>query len=931
MITGGRQHRRSLAAHLTAWLILVLTMAGGLLAERASATTPTYTSNYVWDTNRRLLTMIIEPDTGTGNRVATKFVYDVDEELIETDRGMTTQANGSDFTALEKTTYAYDQVGNRIQTEVYNGTATPALALAQTAYDADNRQTCSVARMNAAAYSSLLATAVSGSTVASTLSTGACTLGIEGANGNDRISQLNYDAAGQKTSEIRAVGTAKQITYGIYSYTSDGKLATVEDANLNVTTYLYDGFNRLHETDFPINTLGANQSSTTDYNSNCTSAAPTGSNLERYCYDLNGNRTALHKRDGSIITYVYDNLNREVAKHWPTGGGSLDVYSGYNSSTGQVGYDLLGHQIYAHYASEGGSGVNYSYDITGRLLTETTGSLTMTYAYDVAGNRVQVTWPDSFYAGYLYDADNNLTTVNENGATSGVQLLAVYSYNYSSTGLGRRIGVSRGDGSGAAYSYDNADRLTNLADTIPSGATGSSEALAFTYNPASQILSRAGSSAAYDYAGYTSGTTNTAYDGLNRDGTIAALGTLPGGTACSTSSPSYGYDSNGSLLYDGSRAFCYDSENRLISASIPSASTTASLAYDPLGRLQTYQTVISGTTATTTFLYDGDRLSAEYNGSTLLRRYVHGLGSDVPLVWYEGALGTTDRRFLHKDNQGSVIAWSNAASATPISYGAYGEPTSWTGSRFSYTGQIILGELKLYHYKARVYDPSSGRFLQTDPVGYGPDINWYAYVREDPVNNADPSGNSGCGTNGNTGTPTAAYCGDPAGQPPPSSGTSMVGVSGSGTAGIPKTPIKASGSVTVGVAFNKTEVRGFVSVGGTVGPGKGAAGATTGGESVSGGVMVGHHNGDPVDTGGPFKHVEGTAADGVAVTPNHFSGTSADGSRQVQGTSVTVGVGEGVSVGGGGSQTWVSPAVNVQDLGDYVKDWAFTEPTGGGP
>ncbi|MGH8168859.1 MAG: hypothetical protein ACREQ1_16590, partial [Woeseiaceae bacterium] len=76
------------------------------------------------------------------------------------------------------------------------------------------------------------------------------------------------------------------------------------------------------------------------------------------------------------------------------------------------------------------------------------------------------------------------------------------------------------------------------------------------------------------------------------------------------------YDLNGNLSSDGATSFGYDAENRLVAAS---GAQTAALAYDPLGRLFE----ISGPADSTQFLYDGDRLVAEYDGSgNLERRYV---------------------------------------------------------------------------------------------------------------------------------------------------------------------------------------------------------------------------------------------------------------------------------------------------------------------
>ena len=141
-------------------------------------------------------------------------------------------------------------------------------------------------------------------------------------------------------------------------------------------------------------------------------------------------------------------------------------------------------------------------------------------------------------------------------------------------------------------------------------------------------------------------------------------------------------------------------------------------------------------------IYDGDQAIGEvgYDG-VIKRRYVYGPGTDEPILWYEGS-GTSDSRWLHADERGSIVAVSDA-SGNPLainSYDEYGVPGSGNAGRLGYTGQAWLPELGLWYYKARMYAPSLGRFLQPDPIGYADGLNWYGYVGGDPVNATDPTG-----------------------------------------------------------------------------------------------------------------------------------------------------------------------------------------------
>ncbi len=222
---------------------------------------------------------VIGPLNGAGYRRATKTEYRLSDDMVfAVSVGSVTNVTAPAFVSiLTRSETDYDGRRNPVVEKVKASGGT-VHTLTQRTFDNRGRLTCEARRMYPAAFASFPAAA------------DACTLGTPGSFGDDRITRNVYDASSQLLQVHRAYGTSIQINYATYTYTPNGRQQTVTDANGNRTTYDYDGFDRLSKMRFPVATLGAGTSSTTDY--------------EQYGYDSVGNRTSLRKRDGKVITYT---------------------------------------------------------------------------------------------------------------------------------------------------------------------------------------------------------------------------------------------------------------------------------------------------------------------------------------------------------------------------------------------------------------------------------------------------------------------------------------------------------------------------------------------------------------------------------------------------------------------------------------------------
>lgn len=175
--------------------------------------------------------------------------------------------------------------------------------------------------------------------------------------------------------------------------------------------------------------------------------------------------------------------------------------------------------------------------------------------------------------------------------------------------------------------------------------------------------------------------------------------------------------------------------------------------YDVLNR----RVIREGDNQYEAYVYDGNQVVADLGYyRDLLRTYVWGPGIDNLMSFTDYSTATPTTYYAVKDHQNSVIAMVNASGSVVESYeyDAYGNTkifnassteltTSAIGNRYMFQGREYDSATGLYYFRARWYDPDTGRWLSKDPIGIEGGLNQYEFCSSNPVNVVDPHGEFG--------------------------------------------------------------------------------------------------------------------------------------------------------------------------------------------
>jgi RHS repeat-associated protein len=557
----------------------------------------------------------------------------------------------------------------------------------------------------------------------------------------------DFDEFGRPTSTTGPVGEPEQGTT-LFEYDLTGLLLARTDADQRQIALRYDALGRMVEskdglgrsTYFAFDELG-NLVERVDGAGECLrmehdssgrvvrrtsagsgSAAPID---DRYRFDGFG-RLVLARNAHTTLTYGYDRLDRALSV--------TDSASG----TAQLRYDADGRTVQAIYPN----GAAYGYPE----------GVSVHYLYNARGQLQAVVDPVAGIWQLEYDAAGRAVRRID---PSGVQRRVIYDDDGDGYGFVERVEIARPGVSGAeSFVYGDYDllgnpRLIDQASSLPGGVTGPTHV---AYDSLSRVRSvtypggAGGESFEYDKVGNRIGHVNR--QNQSRAYTIDAahqLTEIREGTGANALIERFVYDgagrrrqriSAGNALLE---SYAYDARGALTEYTQASG-YTFSLDYDATGYRR------ERSEAAGQARYFGEW--AEHRGGKR-RRMVFGSGLGAPLA--EIACCDPNQpqvvRALHEDGTANVthVAATSAGGAPAFEaarrYEAFGSrlSTGMTEVERSFAGRPTEGASGLLRMGARHYDPSTGTFLQVDPLVLETS-QAYAYASQNPYRFWDPTG-----------------------------------------------------------------------------------------------------------------------------------------------------------------------------------------------
>ncbi len=534
-----------------------------------------------------------------------------------------------------------------------------------------------------------------------------------------RTTQYQYDALNNLIQVTNPAGEVAQ-----YQYDALDRVIAYTDGNGDVTTYIYDSANRTLQVSAP---NGHTVQYGYDTFGRLTQNIFYDGTTHSYQYRNDNMLAQMIRPDNIIITFNYDTAKRLTQRTM----GSEDTYN--------YRYNLRDELISVQNTT---GTVSLTYDEFGRTLSETANNETSLYQYSNENEITQITSLGSNQS-HQFDMRGLLSQIDINGST--------YSYIYDA--LQRVTALNRSTATNSLFQYDVANQLTQI-----NHGNGQRNYL-YQYDSASRVSQWQGIANEirdynYDQANrLTQVQSVTAPETFNYD----ALGNRQNNNAqfdianriTENNHFAYVYDINGNRTQKTNKTtgeverYTYNSLNQLIGYQVypDNAPTTAAIThysyhYGPLERRWRKTNHIANTT--TEFYWSGSRLIGE-NKSGVVRRYILEAITPVGFIengdvyhYFRDHLGTAHEI---TDNNGGLVWQGNYNS-----FGEVSEVVNVIDNNMRFAGQYWDEEAGLHYNYYRNYDPSLGRYLQSDPIGLAGGINTYGYVNGNPLKYIDPYG-----------------------------------------------------------------------------------------------------------------------------------------------------------------------------------------------